>query len=52
MAEMKSNEEISKVFEDVVEESANSPLTPYREGVRSALGWVLGEYEESPLDAE
>jgi len=51
---MIDEETVSKVFEDAVEQrierqKANRDST-YLDGVTAALGWVLEEYEESPME--
>lgn len=46
---MKSYEEVSLVFETAVEQSVKNSAS-YLDGVRQALGWVLEEYDESPID--
>ena len=52
----RSDEEIDRVMNAVAkqEESGASkwPGQSYEQGVRAALGWVIGEYDDDPMPKE
>lgn len=51
----RSAEEISEEHNEALSRSIEKPRWPsmtYEQGVRDALGWVLGESEDAPLTGQ
>lgn len=52
-----SEEQVQEQYDEAIQVSASGgpdpyPAMTYHEGVRDALGWVLGEREEPPVEME
>ena len=50
----RSNEEIDKAMNDAAEQTDKGgskwPGQSYEEGVKAALGWIIGDYEDNPME--